>query len=277
MEGGFYKLRTQISASTAVDMMSDTSRVHRVGLMNVPEGLQLESKKGIDGKTTPGIFEMIADATKVDINGAPVPIAFFAVVSIGVVGLYLCFAVPIFLRWRMGDSFEVGSWNLRGHHRWMAPVAVIEIVVTSIIAMFPTSLGGVPWDPSFEWKYVNYAPILLFGRRVRALSRQSQDRVADVGSYVGEVLGQIKTVQAYNHQDEDKRRFGESAEAAFDVARKRIGLSMKLDAAPARRDGPRDNRFESAGRGQRAQGARQEAPVNTAMAGAFARLQGLRK
>lgn len=66
------------------------------------------------------------------------------------------------------------------------------------------------------------APILIFGRRVRALSRQSQDRVADVGSYVGEVLGQIKTVQAYNHQNEDKRRFGLSAEAAFDTARQRI-------------------------------------------------------
>ncbi|MGQ7957488.1 ABC transporter transmembrane domain-containing protein [Pseudomonas sp. SP16.1] len=66
------------------------------------------------------------------------------------------------------------------------------------------------------------APILIFGRRVRALSRLSQDRVADVGSYVGEVLGQIKTVQAYNHQDEDKRRFALSAEAAFEVARKRI-------------------------------------------------------
>ena len=66
------------------------------------------------------------------------------------------------------------------------------------------------------------APILIFGRRVRQLSRLSQDRVADVGSYVGEVLGQIKTVQAYNHQAEDKRRFGESAEAAFDTARKRI-------------------------------------------------------
>ena len=66
------------------------------------------------------------------------------------------------------------------------------------------------------------APILIFGRRVRALSRQSQDRVADVGSYVGEVLGQIKTVQAYNHQTEDKRRFGLSAEAAFDTARQRI-------------------------------------------------------
>lgn len=66
------------------------------------------------------------------------------------------------------------------------------------------------------------APILLFGRRVRALSRESQDRVADVGSYVGEALGQIKTVQAYNHQDEDKRRFGLSAEAAFSVARQRV-------------------------------------------------------
>ncbi|ARU88655.1 ABC transporter transmembrane domain-containing protein [Pseudomonas sp. M30-35] len=66
------------------------------------------------------------------------------------------------------------------------------------------------------------APILIFGRRVRALSRQSQDRVADVGSYVAEVLGQIKTVQAYNHQSEDMRRFAISAEAAFDTARQRI-------------------------------------------------------
>ncbi|UTW07733.1 ABC transporter transmembrane domain-containing protein [Pseudomonas benzenivorans] len=66
------------------------------------------------------------------------------------------------------------------------------------------------------------APILIFGRRVRQLSRLSQDRVADVGSYVGEVLGQIKTVQAYNHQAEDRRRFALSVEAAFDTARQRI-------------------------------------------------------
>ena len=66
------------------------------------------------------------------------------------------------------------------------------------------------------------APILIFGRRVRALSRQTQDRVADVGSYVGETLGQIKTVQAYNHQGQDKTRFGQTVEAAFDTARKRI-------------------------------------------------------
>ncbi|TBW50572.1 ATP-binding cassette domain-containing protein [Marinobacter halodurans] len=66
------------------------------------------------------------------------------------------------------------------------------------------------------------APILIFGRRVRRLSRQSQDRVADVGSYVGEILGQIKIVQAYNHQPQDQDRFGEVVENAFAVARQRI-------------------------------------------------------
>ncbi len=100
---------------------------------------------------------------KVDINGAPVPVAFFAVVSIGVVGLYLCFAVPIYYRWKAGDSFPLGSWNLRGHHKWMAPLALAEIVITSIIAMFPTSNSGAPWDPTFEWKFVNYTPLLVGG------------------------------------------------------------------------------------------------------------------
>lgn len=66
------------------------------------------------------------------------------------------------------------------------------------------------------------APILIFGRRVRALSRQTQDRVADVGSYIGETLGQIKTVQAYNHQNQDRRRFAGTVEAAFATAGKRI-------------------------------------------------------
>jgi len=99
----------------------------------------------------------------VDINGAPVPIAFFAVVSIGVVGLYLAFAVPIYYRWKAGDSFAAGSWNLGSRYKWMAPLALAEIIVTSIVAMFPTALGGVPWGPSFEWKFVNYTPIVVFG------------------------------------------------------------------------------------------------------------------
>jgi len=62
-----------------------------------------------------------------------------------------------------------------------------------------------------------------------------------------------------------------------DVARKRIGLSMKLDAAPARRDGPRENRYEGAGRGQQP-GRRDNTPAPAGqMASAFAKLQGLRK
>ncbi len=65
-------------------------------------------------------------------------------------------------------------------------------------------------------------PILFFGRRVRSLSRLSQDRVADVGSYVAETLGQIKTVQAYNHQSQDEQRFAVTVEQAFDTARQRI-------------------------------------------------------
>jgi amino acid transporter len=97
----------------------------------------------------------------VDIGGAPVPVAFFAVVSIGVVGLYLAFAVPIYYRWKAGDDFAIGKWNLGKHYKWMAPLAVIEIVVTSIIALFPTSIGGVPWIEGFEWKFVNYTPILV--------------------------------------------------------------------------------------------------------------------
>ncbi|PNA02462.1 ABC transporter ATP-binding protein [Pseudomonas sp. FW305-BF6] len=66
------------------------------------------------------------------------------------------------------------------------------------------------------------APILIFGRRVRNLSRLSQDRIADIGSYVSETLGQIKTVQAYNHQVQDEERFASTVEQAFETARKRI-------------------------------------------------------
>jgi uncharacterized protein len=67
-----------------------------------------------------------------------------------------------------------------------------------------------------------------------------------------------------------------------DVARKRISLTMKLDAAPARRDGPRDNKFEGAGRDNRQRGgggytSPPAAASGSAMASAFAKLQGLKK
>jgi UPF0755 protein len=64
---GFYKLRTEIPASTAVSMMTNTE--NRVGRVVIPEGLQLDTKEGIDGKTTPGVFARVAEATNVDLNG----------------------------------------------------------------------------------------------------------------------------------------------------------------------------------------------------------------
>ena len=50
---------------------------------------------------------------KVDINGAPVPVAFFAVVSIGVIGLYVAFAIPIYLRWKAGRQLRAGRLDAR--------------------------------------------------------------------------------------------------------------------------------------------------------------------
>ena len=58
-------------------------------------------------------------------------------------------------------------------------------------------------------------PILLLGRRVRRLSRASQDRVADVSAYVDEAVHEIRTVQAYAHEDADRAGFGRHAEAAY--------------------------------------------------------------
>jgi ATP-binding cassette, subfamily B, bacterial len=66
------------------------------------------------------------------------------------------------------------------------------------------------------------APIVLFGRRVRSLSRASQDELARVGGYVGEAFRQIKMVQAYNHQRYDSESFATHVESAFAVAVRRI-------------------------------------------------------
>ena len=74
------------------------------------------------------------------------------------------------------------------------------------------------------------SPILVFGRRVRALSRTSQDRVADVSTFVGEALQNIKTVQAYNHQMLAKEEFTYYAEQAFKIAIKRVRYRSVLIA-----------------------------------------------
>ena len=73
-------------------------------------------------------------------------------------------------------------------------------------------------------------PIMIYGRRVKRLSRASQDRVADVGSYVGETLTSIRTVQAFGHESVDRRRFARHVEDAFDISVERVRARALLTA-----------------------------------------------
>jgi ATP-binding cassette, subfamily B, bacterial len=66
------------------------------------------------------------------------------------------------------------------------------------------------------------APIILFGRKVRALSREAQARMADMVSEGGETLDAVRTVQAFAQEDRAAMRFGEATERTFAAARRRI-------------------------------------------------------
>ncbi|MEZ9419177.1 ABC transporter ATP-binding protein [Vibrio breoganii] len=65
-------------------------------------------------------------------------------------------------------------------------------------------------------------PILVYGRRVRALSRKSQDSMSDVGSYAGEAIEHIKTVQSYSRESEEKASFSTEVERAYEIGRERV-------------------------------------------------------
>jgi ATP-binding cassette subfamily B protein len=103
------------------------------------------------------------------------------------------------------------------------------MMVGAAVMLFVTSwklallvLVGVP---------ATLLPILVLGRRVRRLSRASQDRVADVSAYVDEAVHEIRTVQAYAHEEVDRASFARHAEAAYKVALERISHKAFLIAA----------------------------------------------
>ncbi|SDE27995.1 ABC transporter transmembrane domain-containing protein [Paraburkholderia lycopersici] len=74
------------------------------------------------------------------------------------------------------------------------------------------------------------APIVIFGRRVRRLSRASQDKVANASALAGEVLNAMPTVQSYSQETFEARRFGGAVETAFDTALTRIRARAALTA-----------------------------------------------
>jgi len=74
-------------------------------------------------------------------------------------------------------------------------------------------------------------PMAIYGRRLRALSRKSQDTVADIGTYAGEIVQNIKVVQSFTREPEESIAFKNEVEKAFNAAKRRIMQSSLLIAA----------------------------------------------
>ncbi|MDR7296383.1 ATP-binding cassette subfamily B protein [Pelomonas aquatica] len=106
----------------------------------------------------------------------------------------------------VGSSLSMGLRNLV-----LGTGALIMLVATN-----PYVMGQV-----LGLLVLIVAPALYFGRRVRKLSRASQDRVADTSAIAAEVLNAVTVVQSYTQEGAEARRFAAASEAAFDVARKR--------------------------------------------------------
>ena len=127
--------------------------------------------------------------------------------------------------------------------RMTSDTAIIEQVVGSTISVALrnalTALGGTIYmfflAPRLTiWLLLAIPaviiPLVLMGRRVRGLSRSSQDRIADLGAMVSEVLGGIRIVQVFNQESREATRFGGAVERSFDTARKRIFMRALLTA-----------------------------------------------
>jgi ATP-binding cassette subfamily B protein len=107
----------------------------------------------------------------------------------------------------IGSSF---SMALRSALMLIGGVAML---IYTNVKLTTFVLAGVP---------VVLLPIIFYGRRVRHLSRRSQDTIADVGTYAGEIIQNIKVVQSYTREALESNAFGQEVETAFKVAKKRI-------------------------------------------------------
>jgi amino acid transporter len=128
-------------------------------------GHRLWRKLGANGTPTFAVLFVCVAALVITLpayfpNSAGYPVAFFAVTSIAVIGLYIAYTIPVFLRWRMKDEFRPGPWTLRGHYRWLNPIAFTWVGLCVIIFCLPTSQAGVFFKHGFSWSSVNYAPIV---------------------------------------------------------------------------------------------------------------------
>jgi amino acid transporter len=93
-------------------------------------------------------------------------IAYAAVTSIATIGLYIAYAIPIFLRLRMGDAWEPGEWNLGWWYKPIGTIAVIWVAFISVLFILPITPTGIPFKDGFTWLSFNYAPIAVLGTLV---------------------------------------------------------------------------------------------------------------
>ncbi len=127
--------------------------------------------------------------------------------------------------------------------RVTSDTAVIEMVVGSTVSVALRNtvlgVGGIIYlftlAPELTaWLIVGIPviilPIMMIGRRVRVVSRTSQDRIADLGSIVAETLGAMKIVQAFGQESRESARFRDAVRHAFNTARRRILLRALLTA-----------------------------------------------
>jgi amino acid transporter len=123
-------------------------------------------------------------------NAAGTPIAFFAVVSIGVIGLYLAYVIPTYLRWRRSERFTPSpAWNLGDKWRWLNPLAVAWVIITSIYFCLPFyGPAAVWWDDQFDWNAANFTPLVL-GVLIIAIS------IAWVGGMNKRYKGPLRTIE----------------------------------------------------------------------------------
>ena len=97
-----------------------------------------------------------------------IPFAFFALTGICTVGLYLAYIIPVYLRFRAGDSFQPGPWNLGRRYRLVNLLAILFVVVVVYALDLPYDPTGLPWNEEFDAANVNYTPLaiilpLIFG------------------------------------------------------------------------------------------------------------------
>ena len=77
-------------------------------------------------------------------------VAFLAVTSISVIGLYIAYTIPVFLRWRKGAEFEPGPWTLGTKYRWINPIAFVWVAICVVIFCLPFTPAGVSAKRTFK-------------------------------------------------------------------------------------------------------------------------------